>query len=69
MPNYERFCEGCIYSGVCVARLNNGEGKCPCTQCLVKVMCKGNCVHFREFYSKVSSSSLLKELRSESNAK
>jgi hypothetical protein len=45
MLNYkDKECKGCIFSEiVCSFETYNAEYKCPCKQCLVKVMCKSEC--------------------------
>lgn len=50
------YCEGCcVYKIVdphhvaCGLALQNGEGKCPCTECIVKVMCEVPCEDYLVF--------------------
>ncbi len=44
-------CRGCNLYGVCYAAytLNIDLEKCPCSTCLVKMMCKQRCNEFMEF--------------------
>jgi len=45
---------------VCVYIIPNLNGNCPCTQCIVKVMCQVRCSSFYDFRWRVLS---LKEIK------
>ncbi len=54
--NAINYCEGCrtyIYAGytgaVCRGAKYNGTGKCPCTDCIVKMMCIQTCHVYKSF--------------------
>jgi len=62
-------CKGCrsnnyvldditFISDRCRYNRSNDEGKCPCTECIVKVMCNDPCREFEDFT--FSSRNLLK---------
>jgi hypothetical protein len=51
-----RYCEGCcVYKRVdpddvaCRHILQNDEGQCPCTKCIIKVMCEEPCEDYLDF--------------------
>lgn len=52
----KNYCEGCYsyeeeyQDEHCDAIAFNTEGKCPCTECLIKVMCKMGCDAFERHY-------------------
>jgi hypothetical protein len=50
------YCEGCLsYTGCyliaysCLFDFYNDEGQCPCTLCIIKVMCEDVCDDFTHF--------------------
>jgi hypothetical protein len=51
-------CKGCLVpgnngKGECYADGHNENGDCPCTTCLVKTMCSGDCDLFGEFAERI----------------
>jgi hypothetical protein len=52
--NYNDHCEGCCTSfnsqdESCQLSKHNDSGQCPCSTCIVKVMCEKSCDDFDEF--------------------
>ena len=56
-----KYCIGCscyYYTNVtgsqyyCTTGIKNDEGQCPCTLCIVKMMCQKSCLEFTEFRKK-----------------
>ena len=45
------WCEGCITYLKLTCSSQNKEGACPCTECVVKVMCDTNCEIWTEWTS------------------
>jgi len=47
----ENSCKGCTLYGTCYAAyvLNVDLKKCPCSICLVKMMCNQRCIEFMDF--------------------
>ncbi|MHA1972844.1 MAG: hypothetical protein ACTSW1_07620 [Candidatus Hodarchaeales archaeon] len=46
-------CKGCNWAGTCGMYLldfNSDEDTCPCTTCLVKVMCRDKCADRYAYY-------------------
>jgi len=51
------YCEGCSSywngSDTCNLSYNNkGEGTCPCTECIIKIMCSDPCEVYIEYNTK-----------------
>lgn len=52
-----KYCKGCLTNNakdkhgfsLCPAGRFNYKGKCPCTECVVKVMCGHPCEDFHKF--------------------
>lgn len=42
-------CKGCQTADGCELTVNNINGKCPCTMCVIKVMCWTTCDNFASF--------------------
>jgi hypothetical protein len=60
-------CEGCFtyhgdeYTvGDCTHICYNDDGKCPCTRCVVKPMCKDACVDYDNFTKKNNANDRLR---------
>lgn len=41
-------CRGCPAEGGCVIQISEMEKECPCSQCLVRPMCKYDCNNLKE---------------------
>ncbi len=46
--NTNEHCSGCV-SNSCGSDQYNDKGQCPCTKCVVKMMCKKACYDFLLF--------------------
>ncbi len=44
-------CEGCtsLDLGMCLPRVDKKEGICPCTTCLIKMVCSEGCTEYAQF--------------------
>jgi len=50
-------CEGCYMYKRCICdKHNDVDMVCPCSICLVKVVCNGSCDLYKKFIDKVQSS-------------
>jgi len=69
---FEYNCRGCatyedVRQGVdrsliyCSYRIVNKDGRCPCTKCVVKVMCETACVVYNKYVKKLRSEGLIRE--------
>jgi len=43
-------CDGCSYKTIAVRCYKIQDGSCPCTNCLVKMMCDYGCESWDEWY-------------------
>ena len=70
-------CEGCRsksfcrFLEACYKTIENKRDidKCPCSICLVKVVCNEQCEEFRAFYHETYAPSTLKRIKDTSNDK
>jgi hypothetical protein len=49
-------CKGCnyLYSALCTIKVNTElTSKCPCNNCIVKMMCAIKCEQRKNYYSKI----------------
>ena len=58
MVTRPEYCKGCLVPGVdgdgeCFGDGHNENGECPCTNCLVKTMCDGQCDSYGEFVERI----------------
>jgi len=49
-------CDGCLtyFDGGCAYTKYNGTGECPCTPCVIKIMCEKICDPFRDYMNDVA---------------
>jgi hypothetical protein len=51
----ERICKGCNSAAdnnkctICIEPINDREETCPCSSCLVKMICNESCLEFRDY--------------------
>lgn len=54
-------CKGCIIDNACKLLVVFNNIYCPCSTCLVKMMCKADCPDFLKYKRKIEASRNLKE--------
>lgn len=47
-------CRGCYISKVCLIYKSDLDGYCPCTSCLLKIVCRESCSVYLEFGKKLT---------------
>lgn len=47
-------CDGCSYKTIAIRCYKIQDGSCPCTNCLVKMMCDYGCESWDEWYKNQS---------------
>jgi len=47
------YCDGCLdYQNNCPVKRNNRIGNCPCTECIVKMICDNPCDLFKDYHDR-----------------